>query len=143
MSENVPSPFTFTTTIGIRLRDFDPLGHVNNGVYATYLEEAREDYFQDVMGKGLLDVPNTVTAKQTIEYDRPVTADTDTVEIAVRVPEVGETSIPLEYEIRNDNTVVATATTIQVVYDTEADRSRPVPDEWREAIEAFETDSQP
>ncbi|MGH2479147.1 MAG: acyl-CoA thioesterase, partial [Ktedonobacteraceae bacterium] len=33
----------------IRFRDLDPLAHVNNTVYFTYLEEARS-YYMDQLG---------------------------------------------------------------------------------------------
>ena len=31
----------FTHRVEVRFRDCDPLGHVNNAVYLTYLEQAR------------------------------------------------------------------------------------------------------
>ena len=43
---------TFETTIGVRYRDIDAMGHVNNAVYATYLEQARVRYVDHVLGSG-------------------------------------------------------------------------------------------
>ena len=37
--ENILKPFCYTTEV--RFRDLDALGHVNNAVYLTYLEQAR------------------------------------------------------------------------------------------------------
>jgi acyl-CoA thioesterase FadM len=34
--------FTYTTEIQTRYRDIDGMGHVNNAVYASYLEAARQ-----------------------------------------------------------------------------------------------------
>ena len=31
----------FSHTLEVRFRDCDPMGHVNNAVYLTYLEQAR------------------------------------------------------------------------------------------------------
>jgi acyl-CoA thioester hydrolase len=36
----------------VRFRDCDPLGHVNNAVYLTYLEQARFSYWRQVWGFG-------------------------------------------------------------------------------------------
>lgn len=133
------SEFRYTTEIAVRLRDLDPMGHVNNGVYATYLEQARERYFADVVGKGLLDRTNSVTASLAVEYERPIEADEEAVEVAVTVPEVGESSVRIEYEVRGERGVVATGETVQVAFDVEEERSCPVPEAWRERIRTFES----
>lgn len=138
MSGSGANAFEYTTTLGVRLRDLDPMGHVNNGVYATYLEQARENYFHDVLGKGLLDDLNTVTAKLTLEYNQPIPGDRREVTVGVRTRDVGETSLTLGYEVRVVGDAVARGTTLQVVYDMAAEESRPVPEEWRNRIEAFE-----
>ena len=36
--------FRFDVELAVRYRDLDTLGHVNNAVYATYLEQARTRY---------------------------------------------------------------------------------------------------
>ena len=45
-----PNAFFHWTTIKVRFRDLDPLNHVNNSVFNTYLEEARIDFIQHVPG---------------------------------------------------------------------------------------------
>ena len=125
----------FETTIPVRFRDIDAMGHVNNAVYATYLEQARADFFREVVDEGLTEV-ETVLASLTIEFRQPITAD-QTITVGLSIPELGKTSIPMECEIRReDGTVAATAETVQVAYDSEAESSRPIPAAWREAIEA-------
>jgi len=42
--------FSFETTVDVRYSDVDTYGHVNNATYATYLEEARVDYLDTVLG---------------------------------------------------------------------------------------------
>src|SRR6201995_2968078 len=42
--EMPPGPATLEKRIEIRWRDLDAYGHVNNGVYLTYLEEARDEW---------------------------------------------------------------------------------------------------
>ncbi|MXV64283.1 acyl-CoA thioesterase [Natronorubrum sp. JWXQ-INN-674] len=123
-----------TVATTVRLRDIDFMGHVNNAVYATFLEEARETYFRDVLGVSLVDV-GTVLANLEIDYVRPIDADAD-VTVGVRVPELGTSSLPMEYEIRADGDRAATARTVQVLVDRETGESRPIPEEWRRRIDA-------
>jgi len=126
----------FRTTVDVRFRDLDTMGHVNNALYATYLEEARSAYYREVIGESLPDV-DTVLAHLSIEYRAPIELG-ETVTVVLIVPEVGESSIPMEYEIRTDDSLAATAETVQVVWNREDGGSKPVPDRWRERIESFE-----
>lgn len=125
----------FTTDVQVRFRDVDAFGHVNNAVYVTYLEQARVDYLETVLGVGI-DELDSVLASLEIDYRRPVT-DADSVEVAIEVPELGRSSIPMEYEIRTDDDLVAVAESVQVAYDFETRSSKPLPEEWREAIATY------
>jgi acyl-CoA thioester hydrolase len=40
----------FVHRLEVRFRDCDPLGHVNNAVYLTYLEQARFAHWRAVWG---------------------------------------------------------------------------------------------
>ncbi len=43
-----PDLFYHWTPIKVRFRDLDPLRHVNNSVFSTYLEEARIDFINHI-----------------------------------------------------------------------------------------------
>lgn len=123
--------------VGVRFRDLDPMKHVNNAVYLSYLEQARAGFFAEVIGERLEDV-DTVLAYLEIDYRRPIEAD-DEVTVALGVDELGSSSIPIDYEIRlgepgGEPTVAATAETVQVLVDFETGSSRPLPDAWRKRI---------
>jgi acyl-CoA thioester hydrolase len=87
----VPDEFAYTTTLPVRYRDTDTMGHVNNAVYVTYFEQARIDYFDAV-----LDIPleerEMVLANLELDYRRSVTTDDEYVTVAVRT---GRDSVPL------------------------------------------------
>lgn len=127
---------SYETTVDVRLRDIDFMGHVNNATYATYLEQAREDFFRDVLDISLVET-NTVLVHLEIDYTKPIEAD-DTVTIALRVPELGESSMPIEYEIRANGVQAATAHTVQVLADPETGESQSIPPAWRTRIERHE-----
>ena len=127
--------YEYATELDVRFRDLDAMGHVNNAVYATYLEQARADYYADVVDVSLSAV-DTVLASLSITYQRPVTAE-ETVTVAFGVGDLGESSIPMEYEVRTENGVAATAETVQIVFDRETGESRPIPPEWRDRITRY------
>lgn len=57
----------FTLPIEVRFRDLDVMGHLNNAVYASYLEQARAEYFQSVLASPLDEVP-TVLVHLEVDY---------------------------------------------------------------------------
>lgn len=125
----------FTVELPVRFRDLDPMGHVNNAVYATYLEHARARYFREVVGESL-PTADTVLVHLSVDYRVPIDLDDGSVKVALWIPRLGESSIPMEYEVRVGETVAASAETVQVAYDRDAGTSKPIPDAWRAAIEA-------
>ncbi|ATW89225.1 acyl-CoA thioester hydrolase [Halohasta litchfieldiae] len=125
-----------TIPVPVRFRDLDPLGHVNNAVHASYIEEARVAYFKRVLDIDL-DTVGTVVASLSIDYRQPIELGDELV-VEIRVPKIGTTSLTTEYELRADGDVVATATVVQVLYDYEEDEPTPIPDDWRSTIERFE-----
>ena len=127
--------YEYTTELDVRFRDLDAMGHVNNTVYATYLEQARADYYADVIDVSLSAV-DTVLASLSTAYQRPVTAK-ETVTVAFGVGDLGDSSILMEYEVRTENGAAATAETVQIAFDRETGESRSIPQEWRDRITRY------
>jgi len=125
----------FTTDVGVRYRDLDAFGHVNNAVYATYFEEARVAYLREVLDRDP-DAIETVLAALEIEYRSPI-RELEPVEVAVRAAEPGESSLTLTYEVRAGGDVVAVGETVQVRVDPGTGEAVPLPDAWRDRIAAF------
>jgi acyl-CoA thioester hydrolase len=131
------SEFNYETEIDVRFRDIDALGHVNNAVYSTYLEQARIEYFEDVVGEGIFEGLGFVIADLHVDFARPISYE-ESVVVTVRAGELGTSSIPVEHEIRADGAVAATAEGLLVTYDSDAGEPRPIPEAWRERIRARE-----
>lgn len=127
----------YETELRVRVRDLDHMKHVNNAMYATYMEQARADYFADVLDVGLEGLDMAVVSSH-IEFEQQVRYG-GVLTVQVRVPELGRTSFPFEYRFLDDEAVAATAKTVQVALDTEADAARPLPDAWRERIVEYES----
>ncbi|WP_458188509.1 acyl-CoA thioesterase [Haladaptatus sp. NG-WS-4] len=128
--------FSHTTDVEVRYRDLDTMRHVNNAVYATYLEQARIDYFRDVVG-GSMDEIEGVLAHLEIDFRQSITT-ADEVTVATRVPELGESSIPMDHEIRVGDDVAATADVVQVAFDADEGEPCPIPPAWRDRIATHE-----
>ena len=126
----------FTTPVAVRFRDLDSFGHVNTGVYVSYIEEARLDYFAQVLGVDLNSV-GTVVASLSVDYRQPIELDDDLV-VETRASELGTTSLTLDHELRVDGETAAIATVVLVRYDYEADEPVSISEMWRSAIVDFE-----
>jgi acyl-CoA thioester hydrolase len=131
--------FRFSTTAEVRWRDLDPMGHVNNAVYFTYLEQARIHYLREL---GL--VPSDpsgigfILAEASCQFESPLQLG-ERVIIRTRVSQLRNSSFVFEYRAEaEDGRLVATARTVQVCYDYQAGRPIPVPDEWRESVTDYE-----
>lgn len=128
--------YTTQIELPVRYRDIDSLGHVNNAVYVTYLEQARVEYIREVFATTPL-APGFVVVSVSVDYERPIKLG-DTVVVALAVTDIGTTSVTMDYEIRADGTLAATAETVIVARDDQTGGSRTVPDAWRERIAAHE-----
>ncbi|WP_299237520.1 acyl-CoA thioesterase [Natronomonas sp.] len=129
--------FRFDTEVRVRYRDLDTLEHVNNALYATYLEEARFRYFEHVLGVSL-EEGGAVLANLTIDFARPVTRSEETVRIACGATEVGDSSVRMGYRVYPGGGDETVATAETVVVAVEEGTSREIPQAWRTRFSEFE-----
>jgi acyl-CoA thioester hydrolase len=115
----------------VRFRDLDSMGHMNNAVYATFLEQARLAF----LAQHGAHVQNMILARLEIDFRSPVELG-ETIEIAVTPTRIGTKSFDLEYVLRAAERVVAEAKTVLVAYDYAEARSVEIPDEWKERLAA-------
>jgi acyl-CoA thioester hydrolase len=110
----------------VRFRDCDSMGHVNNAVYSTYLEEARID----VVGS----LEAFILARVEIDFRAELHAGEE-IETRTRVARIGTKSFDLEHEIRAGERLVAEARSVLVAYDYDVGASVPLSTELRERLE--------
>jgi acyl-CoA thioester hydrolase len=124
----------FSHQIEVRFRDCDPLGHVNNAAYLTYLELARLFYWRSMWGFGseaAAALPGVIMARAEIDYKRPAKYG-QVLDVRLSLSGVGRTSFTYDYDIVDESgATVALARTVQVMYDYAAARPVPIPDEIR------------
>ena len=124
---------TFFHREPVRFRDIDGLGHVNNAVFLTYIEQARAAYFFEAGLIKSLDELQVIIARVEIDFRSPVEYG-ETVEVEVRPARLGTTSFDFEYTLRVDGRVVAEARSVQVAFDYETREPMPVPEAWRKLV---------
>jgi acyl-CoA thioester hydrolase len=122
--------FPFVHRETVRFRDLDGMGHVNNAVFSTYLEQARLAWFGTSDALPLSDV---ILARTEIDFRSPVAVG-ETVEIGVRASRLGTKSFELEYELQAGGRLVAEAKSVLVGYDYSRGESSTIPERWRRRL---------
>lgn len=121
--------------IEIRWRDLDAYGHVNNAVYLNYLEEARDAWVHEVLGK-VTDTWDFVLARVAVDFKRELTREDAAVLVRCSLDSFGRSSVRTREEIvKSDGTLSAVAESVIVPRDPKAGSSRPLTDEERSALE--------
>jgi acyl-CoA thioester hydrolase len=119
--------FPWTQRERVRFRDCDAMGHVNNAVYSTYLEQARIG----ILG-GL---EPFILARVEIDFRAELRAGED-VEVRSRCPRIGTKSFDLDHEVWAGDRLVAEAKSVLVGYDYDAGTSVPLTENQRRRLEA-------
>jgi acyl-CoA thioester hydrolase len=114
----------------VRFNDCDPMGHLNNATFSTYLEQARLAYFGEAERKPQADI---ILARTEIDFRAPVSMG-ETVEIEVWPTRVGTKSFELSYELRAGGRLVAEAKSVLVGYDYERSESTEIPERWKRRL---------
>jgi len=129
-----------TTPITVRFRDQDALGHVNNAVYSTYLEQSRIDFFDAVFGKDAWLEVGVILAKLDINFRQPVKVG-DAIRVETYCTHLGTKSFHLTCKILkkvgNDDVVMTDAHTVLVTFDYEMEQAKAIPTVWRERLAPF------
>jgi len=121
------------------LRDTDAMGHVNNAVYLSYLELARQGYWRLVAPEQRYDEVPFVLAHADLAFRSPSHAG-DSLRVFSRTAWMGRTSIGMEAVIRDVATdrVVVESMCVLVIYDYETRAAVPIPPSLRARLEAVE-----
>jgi acyl-CoA thioester hydrolase len=117
---------TWVTREHVRFRDCDAMGHVNNAVYSTYLEQARIA----ILG-GL---EPFILARVEIDFRAELHAG-EQIEVRSRCPRIGTKSFDLEHEVWAGDRLVAQAKSVLVGYDYEAGSSVPLTENQRRRLQ--------
>ena len=121
--------------IEIRWNDLDVYGHVNNAIYLTYLEEARDEWLSVSLGDPE-QIWNWVLVHVEIDYRRELKLADDGGVATCRLARIGGSSVATREEVRTSaGELAADATAVLVARDPDSGRSRPLTAAERAAFE--------
>ena len=129
----------FSTNIGVRFRDLDAMGHVNNSVFFTYFEQGRIDFSDKVFKISDPSEFKFIMAHVRCDFLIPVKLG-HRLTLKIWVNSIGEKSFGYGYKLveRSDESVVfALGESIQVCYDYTENKSIPVPDEMKAKLSTY------
>lgn len=126
-----PDYFYHWTEIPVRFRDLDPLNHVNNALFNTFLEEARIKFLGEVgqMQSEFTNGKTFVLVKSTIEYLNQIKYPA-TVMVGTGIGKAGNSSITAKQALYDKETkdLLGVAETTGVWFDLEKQRPTRLPE---------------
>jgi acyl-CoA thioester hydrolase len=118
--------------IPVRWRDVDALGHVNNAVYLTYLEELLAVVLGPILGD------DYVTARVEMDFRNEIRLGEKEVVGSAAVERIGNSSLTVLATLtRTDGEIALEGRLVLVAWDREHRRGRPLTDDERSALEAL------
>lgn len=134
--------FRYFHEIEVRYGDLDPQAHVNNAKFLTYMEQGRIAYIRDLGlwdGRSFFDI-GIILAEARVTFLAPIHFG-QKVKVGVRVSEIGNKSMTMEYMLLDGESgeKLATGSSVLVAYDYRLAQTRRIPDHWRETITRFES----
>jgi acyl-CoA thioester hydrolase len=121
----------FVHEVRTRWFDTDALGHVNNAVFLTYLEEARDTWFAERLGSREV----YVLVRIEVDFVRELGRDTKRVLVHVSAERLGRKSVTMSETLRDEaGEVVAQAKTTAVRWDPGRQAAVEFTDVEREAL---------
>ncbi|HWY37090.1 MAG TPA: thioesterase family protein [Bacteroidia bacterium] len=136
------SNYRYSSPVQVRFADIDKMGHVNNATVLTYFEIGRLAYFDEIIGRsndwfgrGL------ILAHTEVDYIHPIFVD-DVIKVYSRVIKLGGKSFEIEnllVKIKNGEEIFTSfAVSTIVCMNYKEKKTIPIPEEWKEKLNAFE-----
>ena len=126
----------YVTTDKIRYGDTDRQGHVNNAVFATFLETGRvEILYASETGEYRQD-SSFVIADLSLQYLGPLFWP-GTVTITTRITKIGNSSFHLSQSISQNDKIAANAQTVVVQVDNKSGKGTPLSSAMKEYLRQY------
>ena len=135
MNETIQD-YAIQTYDKLRFADTDKQGHINNAVYATFLETGRTAAFKQAHEAADNHDCEFVIAKVTIEYRQEVHWP-GTVEVGTSIQKVGNSSVVLEQALFHNGELSAICESVCVQINTATRKSQPFDDSMRSHFESM------
>lgn len=121
----------FSRNITVRFGECDGLGHVNNGTYFTYMEEARVDIFRICHPSLDLHSWNLIVAGTRCDFLQQVTFN-DELTVNTWISKLGNSSFTVEHALQNTHgEFVARGQATLIFYDYGSQKAISIPNDIR------------
>ncbi len=131
--------FPLVWRFSVPFADIDMMQHVNNVAYIRWAETMRAEYFSQVMRSDINGVLGMIQATIDFSYERQLSYR-ERIAVGCRISRIGNKSFDFDYEIwsATQEHVAARGRTTMVAFDFVSNSTVAVPEEWREAIAAYQ-----
>lgn len=142
MEQENPHPDDYKVTLKIRIdwSEMDVFGHVNNVMFAKYMQAGRVNYWEvcGLTGQQKKSGLGPMVASISCQYKRPLFYPGN-ITVKTRIDFIGNTSFGFSHLILNDNgEIAAIGNDVVVLFDFRNNQKAPLPDWLREKFEAIE-----
>lgn len=125
--------YKYKTPIAIRFSDIDAVGHVNNAVYLTYFEEARLNYWREIIQWDRND-NGVIVGRSEVNYLKPIMLH-DQIACYVRTTRIGNSSFDVMHVLvrltEHGEEICTTGKTVCISYDYNQCKSVSIPSKER------------
>jgi acyl-CoA thioester hydrolase len=129
-----PQPHTFTMQVATRWSDMDAYGHINNAIYLTYLEEARDRALSQLLAS-LPGDTGYVIVRVEVDYRHELTREDGPVAVTTAFMNLGRSSVRTHESIHGANgTLAIEAVAVLAKFDRETRKSAAWTDAERDAF---------
>ena len=139
MAEKI-ADYKYKTRVSIRFSDIDNVGHVNNAIYLTYFEEARFNYWREIIRWDLRE-SGIIVGRTEVNYLKQITLE-DEIYCYLRTTRIGNSSFDMMHLLvkatPNGEEICTTCKTVCVSYDYSAKKSIPIPGQERQRMIDFD-----
>ncbi len=135
--ERALSDYLGQSTDKIRYADTDRQGHVNNALFATFLETGRVEILYDPVQPLAADGAEFVIARLTLDF-RGDLRWPGSVTVGTAVQRIGNSSLELSQVMYQENWCVAVAEAVIVQVDCRERTARPLTQQARETLAALQ-----
>ena len=131
--------FNHTLPIQLRFNDVDKFGHVNNTVYFSFYDLGKTEYFASVCPHVDWQKDGIVVVHIEADFLAQIFGS-DHIAVQTAVTKIGTKSFNLAQRVIDTETqeVKCTCTSVMVTYDLSKHESKPLTEEWIEAICKYE-----
>ena len=110
--------------------------HINNVVYANYLESARVQFLARHNLQPTVEGYGQFVAKLEIDYEAPLSYREEPVDMELWVSDIGASSYVINYELKDSSTTYMKAKTVMVCVNVEHNVPGRIPQVLRDILES-------